>query len=56
MRGCSTSAGEVLRRKAQRKATRAFLLHAICIPNLVLYAISLIVYFIINGGVEDDSR
>ena len=29
--------GEVLRRKAQRKvSTRAFLLHAICIPNLAL--------------------
>ena len=47
MRGCSSSAGEVLRR------TRP---NAICIPNLVLYAISLIVYFTINGEVEDDSR
>ena len=33
----SIPAGEVLRRKAQRKvSTRAFLLHAICIPNLAL--------------------
>ena len=40
MRGCSTSAGEV------------------SLPRLylVLYAISLIVYFTINGEVEDDSR